>query len=43
VLILLFFVIFRADALGISRATANRHWAYAKARLRCELKEKDEG
>jgi RNA polymerase sigma factor (TIGR02999 family) len=26
-----------ADALGISRATANRHWAYAKAWLRCEL------
>jgi RNA polymerase sigma factor (TIGR02999 family) len=28
-----------ADALGISRATANRHWAYAKAWLRCELAE----
>jgi RNA polymerase sigma factor (TIGR02999 family) len=27
-----------ADALGVSRATANRHWAYAKAWLRCELK-----
>ena len=26
-----------ADALNISRATANRHWAYAKAWLRCEL------
>jgi RNA polymerase sigma factor (TIGR02999 family) len=26
-----------ADMLGISRATANRHWAYAKAWLRCEL------
>ncbi|HUE17615.1 MAG TPA: ECF-type sigma factor [Planctomycetaceae bacterium] len=26
-----------ADALGISRATANRHWVYAKAWLRCEL------
>jgi len=26
-----------ADALGVSRATANRHWAYAKAWLRCEL------
>jgi RNA polymerase sigma factor (TIGR02999 family) len=26
-----------ADALGISRATANRHGAYAKAWLRCEL------
>src|SRR3984885_1160010 len=27
-----------ADALGISRATANRHGAYAKAWLRCELR-----
>ncbi len=27
-----------ADSLGISRATANRHWAYAKAWLRCELR-----
>jgi RNA polymerase sigma factor (TIGR02999 family) len=27
-----------ADVLGISRATANRHWAYAKAWLRCELR-----
>jgi RNA polymerase sigma factor (TIGR02999 family) len=27
-----------ADALNISRATANRHWAYAKAWLRCELR-----
>jgi RNA polymerase sigma factor (TIGR02999 family) len=26
-----------ANALGVSRATANRHWAYAKAWLRCEL------
>jgi RNA polymerase sigma factor (TIGR02999 family) len=26
-----------AEALGVSRATANRHWAYAKAWLRCEL------
>jgi RNA polymerase sigma factor (TIGR02999 family) len=26
-----------ADMLGISRATANRHWAYARAWLRCEL------
>lgn len=26
-----------AEALGISRATANRHWAYAKAWLRCDL------
>jgi RNA polymerase sigma factor (TIGR02999 family) len=28
-----------ADALGVSRATANRHWAYAKAWLRCEMRE----
>jgi RNA polymerase sigma factor (TIGR02999 family) len=28
-----------ADALGISRATANRYWSYAKAFLYCELKE----
>jgi RNA polymerase sigma factor (TIGR02999 family) len=27
-----------AEMLGISRATANRHWAYARAWLRCELK-----
>jgi DNA-directed RNA polymerase specialized sigma24 family protein len=27
-----------ADALGVSRATANRHWAYAKAWPRCELR-----
>ncbi|MEQ1827013.1 MAG: ECF-type sigma factor [Pirellula sp.] len=26
-----------ADTLGMSRATAYRHWAYAKAWLRCEL------
>jgi RNA polymerase sigma factor (TIGR02999 family) len=26
-----------AEMLGISRATANRHWAYARAWLRCEL------
>jgi RNA polymerase sigma factor (TIGR02999 family) len=26
-----------AELLGISRATANRHWAYARAWLRCEL------
>jgi RNA polymerase sigma factor (TIGR02999 family) len=26
-----------AEVMGISRATANRHWAYAKAWLRCEL------
>jgi RNA polymerase sigma factor (TIGR02999 family) len=27
-----------AEITGISRATANRHWAYAKAWLRCELR-----
>jgi RNA polymerase sigma factor (TIGR02999 family) len=27
-----------ADALGVSRATANRQWAYAKAWLRCEMR-----
>jgi RNA polymerase sigma factor (TIGR02999 family) len=27
-----------ADALGVSRATANRLWAYAKAWLRCEIR-----
>jgi len=27
-----------ANTLGVSRATANRHWAYAKAWLRCELR-----
>jgi RNA polymerase sigma factor (TIGR02999 family) len=26
-----------ADVLGISRATADRHWGYAKAWLYCEL------
>jgi RNA polymerase sigma factor (TIGR02999 family) len=26
-----------AEALGVSRATAYRHWAYAKAWLRCEI------
>jgi RNA polymerase sigma factor (TIGR02999 family) len=26
-----------AEMVGISRATANRHWAYARAWLRCEL------
>jgi RNA polymerase sigma factor (TIGR02999 family) len=31
-----------ADALGVSRATANRHWAYAKAWLRCELDRNDD-
>jgi RNA polymerase sigma factor (TIGR02999 family) len=27
-----------AEIMGVSRATANRHWAYAKAWLRCELR-----
>ena len=31
-----------ADVLGISRATACRHWSYAKAWLRCELPSKDD-
>jgi DNA-directed RNA polymerase specialized sigma24 family protein len=31
-----------AEALGVSRATANRHWAYAKAWLRCEIGRPDE-
>jgi RNA polymerase sigma factor (TIGR02999 family) len=26
-----------AEAIGISIATANRHWAYAKAWLHCEI------
>lgn len=26
-----------AESLGVSRTTANRHWAYAKAWLRCEI------
>ena len=26
-----------AKSLGISRATADRHWAYAKVFLRCEM------
>ena len=30
-----------ADALGISRATADRYWAYAKAFLRCEMEDAD--
>jgi RNA polymerase sigma factor (TIGR02999 family) len=29
-----------ADALGIGRATAYRHWTFARAWLRCELGEK---
>lgn len=28
-----------ANALGISRATADRYWAYAKAFLRCEMED----
>jgi RNA polymerase sigma factor (TIGR02999 family) len=28
-----------AQAMGISRATADRHWAYAKAFLRCEMED----
>jgi RNA polymerase sigma factor (TIGR02999 family) len=28
-----------ANALGISRATADRYWAYAKVFLRCEMEE----
>ena len=28
-----------AQAIGISRATADRHWAYAKVFLRCEMQE----
>ncbi|MDX2036244.1 MAG: ECF-type sigma factor [Isosphaeraceae bacterium] len=31
-----------ADALGISRATASRHWRYAKAHLFCELNSPDD-
>jgi RNA polymerase sigma factor (TIGR02999 family) len=27
-----------AQIVGVSRATANRHWVYAKAWLRCELR-----
>jgi RNA polymerase sigma factor (TIGR02999 family) len=30
-----------ADALGLSRATAYRHWTFARAWLRCELGEED--
>lgn len=32
-----------AESLGISRANAYRHWAYAKAWLRCELQGGDAG
>jgi RNA polymerase sigma factor (TIGR02999 family) len=28
-----------AEAIGVSRATADRYWAYAKAFLRCELED----
>jgi RNA polymerase sigma factor (TIGR02999 family) len=28
-----------AESLGISRATADRHWAYAKVFLRCEIED----
>jgi hypothetical protein len=28
-----------ADALGLGRATAYRHWTFARAWLRCELGE----
>jgi RNA polymerase sigma factor (TIGR02999 family) len=28
-----------AQAMGISRATADRYWAYAKAFLRCEMED----
>jgi RNA polymerase sigma factor (TIGR02999 family) len=31
-----------ADALGLARATAYRHWAFARAWLRCELGEDDQ-
>src|SRR5438477_5365572 len=32
-----------AEALGISRATADRYWAYAKSWLYCQLNEPDAG
>ena len=32
-----------AAALGLARATAYRHWAYARAWLRCELGDDDPG
>jgi RNA polymerase sigma factor (TIGR02999 family) len=31
-----------ADALGISRATASRHWAYAKVYLYCAMEDADQ-
>jgi RNA polymerase sigma factor (TIGR02999 family) len=30
-----------AEAMGLSRATADRHWAYAKVFLRCEMDDAD--
>jgi RNA polymerase sigma factor (TIGR02999 family) len=30
-----------AEAMGISRATADRHWSYAKVFLRCEIEDKE--
>ena len=30
-----------AEAIGISRATADRHWAYAKVFLRCEMEDEE--
>ena len=30
-----------AEALGISRATADRHWAYAKVFIHCEMEESE--
>ena len=30
-----------AQAMGISRATADRHWAYAKVFLRCEMEDSE--
>lgn len=30
-----------AQAMGISRATADRHWAYAKVFLRCEMQDEE--
>jgi RNA polymerase sigma factor (TIGR02999 family) len=30
-----------AEAMGISRATADRHWAYAKVFLRCEMEDEE--
>ena len=30
-----------AESLGMSRATAYRHWTYARAWLRCEIRAED--